>query len=102
MAPRRIVFHPEAALEIEEARCWYSERSLGAERGFLDEVREAVRLVLESPLRWPRHKANTRRYVFKRYPYSFVFRVYPDLVRVLAVPHDKRRPIYWLDRADEA
>ena len=100
MAHSRIIFHPEAAREVVEARSWYRERSLTAEEGFLTEVNHAVSQVKAAPLRWPRYKANTRRYLFRRYPYSLVYRIYGDLVRVLAVAHDKRRAAYWISRSD--
>ncbi len=100
MARSRLIFHPEATREVEEARDWYRERSLGAEEGFIADLNHAVEQVASAPLRWPRFKVNTRRYVFRRYPYSLIYRTYSDnLVRVLAVAHDSRRPKYWLSRA---
>jgi hypothetical protein len=100
VARSRIAFHPEAADEILQARSWYRERSRRAEEGFLIELSHAIRQVTVAPLRWPRYKANTRRYVFARYPYSLVYRSYGDLVRVLAVAHDKRKTGYWTRRLD--
>lgn len=97
----RLIFHPAAAREIEEARDWYGERSLSAEQGFLADLNHAVEQVLAAPLRWPRYKAKTRRYVFRQYPYSLIYRTADDLVRVLAVAHDSRRPQYWLHRIRE-
>jgi plasmid stabilization system protein ParE len=92
-------FHPEATREVEEAQEWYLERSPSAEQGFLDDLDHAVEQVTAAPLRWPRYKARTRRYVFRNYPYSLIYRTYPDLVRILAVAHDSRRTNYWLSRA---
>ncbi len=102
MAASRLIFHPGAAREVEEARDWYRERSLSAEEGFLADLNHAVEQVAAAPLRWPRFKANTRRYVFRRYPYSLIYRTYGEtLVRVLAVAHDSRRSTYWLSRAKD-
>ncbi len=100
MARSCVVFHPEAAREIEEARAWYSERGPAAEEGFLAELDHAVQQVAAAPRRWPRHRASTRRFVFRRYPYSLVYRAYDGLVRVLAVAHDKRRADYWFSRSE--
>jgi plasmid stabilization system protein ParE len=83
---------------VEEARSWYAERSAAAEEGFLLELGHAVAQVLAAPRQWPRYKANTRRYVFKRFPYSLIYKVQGDLVRVLAVAHDSRRVGYWIHR----
>jgi hypothetical protein len=57
--------------------------------------------VAAAPLRWPAYRAKTRRYVFRRFPYSLVYKVYGDLVRVLAVAHDKRRSNYWVSRSKD-
>jgi toxin ParE1/3/4 len=97
----RLIFHPEAAREVEEARDWYWERNPDAEQGFLTDLDHAVEQVIAAPLRWPRYKAKTRRYVFRRYPYSLVYRIEDDLVRVLAVAHDSRRTKYWFRRIKE-
>jgi len=98
----RLIFHPGAAREVEEARDWYRERSLSAEEGFLADLNHAVEQVIAAPLRWPRFKVNTRRYVFQRYPFSLIYRTYGEaLVRVLAVAHDSRRATYWLSRAKD-
>ncbi len=98
MVPSRLIFHPEAAREAEAARNWYQERSAAAAEGFVVELNHAVAQVASDPLRWPKYRVDTRRYVFDRYPFSLVYRVYDDLVRILAVAHSKRRPEYWISR----
>lgn len=70
MPASRIAFHPLAALEAEEAQGWYREKALSAEEGFLADLAHAVDQVANAPLRWPRYRARTRRYVFRRYPYA--------------------------------
>lgn len=94
MTRSRLIFHPEAAREVEEARDWYRERNLGAEEGFLADLNHAIEQVASAPHRWPRFKVNTRRYVFRGYPYSLIYRTYNDnLVRVLAVAMTAAAPI---------
>lgn len=92
------IFHPEAAREVEEARDWYLAQSPAAEEGFLADLDHAIEQVAAAPLRWPRYKARTRRYVFRHYPYGLIYRTYDGLVRILAVAHDKRRVSYWFSR----
>jgi toxin ParE1/3/4 len=102
VARSRIIFHPEAVREVESARNWYREKGSTAEEGFVAELNHAVEQVASAPYRWPSYKARTRRYIFKRYPYSLVYRVYGgELVRVLAVAHDKRRADYWISRTED-
>jgi hypothetical protein len=83
---------------MEAARDWYTERSPAAEAGFVADLNHAVEQVTAAPHRWPRYRAKTQRYVFKRYPYCLVFRFSGDLIRVLAVAHDKQRVGYWSTR----
>ncbi|HEY8022904.1 MAG TPA: type II toxin-antitoxin system RelE/ParE family toxin [Thermoanaerobaculia bacterium] len=99
MAHSRLGFHPEAVLEVEEARSWYEQRSLAAAVGFEAELAHAVDQVSLAPSRWPRYRAGTRRYVFRRYPYSLIYTVEDDRVEILAVAQDKRRAGYWISRA---
>ena len=91
-------FFEEASEEAEEARRWYRERSESAEAGFLGELDHAIGVVLDAPNRWPKHIAGTRRYVFPTFPYSLVYFLEAQVVHVVAVAHEKRRPGYWRER----
>lgn len=94
----RLAFFADAAAEVEKDRAWYRRRSEAAEAGFLRELDHAIRQVIEAPGQWPIYLAGTRRYVFPTYPYSLVYFFDDDIVRVVAVAHDKRRPGYWRKR----
>ena len=94
----RIRFFEEAAEEIEHERRWYRDRSESAEASFLREVDHALDVVIEAPHRWPRHLSGTRRYVFRRFPFSLVYFLEGDVVVVVAVANDQKRPGYWRSR----
>jgi len=68
-----------------------------AERAFLDAVDHAVEAIIAAPHRWPSHRTGTRRYVLPEFPYSVVYLV-EDVISIVAVAHDKRRPGYWRER----
>ena len=91
-------FFEAASEEAEEARRWYRDRSESAEAAFLNELDHATAVVLEAPHRWPKHIAGTRRYVFPTFPYSLVYFQENEIVHVVAVAHEKRRPGYWRER----
>ncbi|HYM62599.1 MAG TPA: type II toxin-antitoxin system RelE/ParE family toxin [Thermoanaerobaculia bacterium] len=91
-------FFDEASDEIEQERRWYHDRSLAAEASFLRELDHAVESVLDSPVRWPKHIAGTRRYVFPTFPFSLVYFVDREVVAVVALAHHSRRPGYWRRR----
>ncbi len=91
-------FFEDALAETEEDRAWYRERSDSAEAGFLRELDHAIDQVAAAPSQWPQYLAGTRRYVFPTYPYSLVYFIQDDIINVVAVAHDKRRPGYWRKR----
>lgn len=53
--------HPEASRELEATVAWYAERSRRAAGAFLGELEQGLERIEESPARWPRFGAYTRR-----------------------------------------
>src|SRR5262245_773667 len=94
----RYSFHPAADRELLRAFNHYQD--LGERLGYrlLDEVESAIRLLLEYPEAAPRVMAEVRRYPLNRFPYSIFYRLRKDHLRILAVAHQSRRPLYWIGR----
>jgi toxin ParE1/3/4 len=44
------------------------------------------------------HHHGTHRFLLQRFPYEIVYKIYPDVVLIIAVAHNKRRPGYWRHR----
>ena len=95
---RKYLFHPDAATEAFEAQDWYAERDELASAAFAHEVDLVVRRITEAPERYPRHLHGTRRIVFPRFPFSIVYLVLGELIWIVAVAHQRRRPGYWRER----
>jgi len=36
-----------------------------------------------------------------KFPYSIIYTIEPDHIRILAVAHSKRKPEYWLSRTQD-
>ena len=96
---RRLEFHPAAEAEVLEAEAWYADRSAVVARAFVQEVNLVVERVMEAPERWPLFEQDTRRIVFPRFPFGLIYRIRPELVEVVAVAHQSRRPSYWKSRS---
>jgi plasmid stabilization system protein ParE len=94
----KIEIHPEARLELEDARSWYRERSQVAARAFVTEVIGALKKIAQAPEAWPRTRSNEHRFVFQRFPYSIIYRVRQNEIFVTAIAHQRRRPGYWRGR----
>ena len=90
-------FHPEAERELEEHEGWYRRRSEVAAQGFLLELDRAIEAVAD-PDRWPTGRRGERRYVFRRYPFTLLYRIRGEEIFITAVAHQSRRVDYWKGR----
>lgn len=96
--PVEIRLHPDAERELRAAFLWYLDRNALVAEGFQSEVAHAIRVVAESPERWPKLNESIRRYVFPRFPFTLVYRSKQGYVEVIAIAHQKRKPEYWRSR----
>jgi len=94
----QLQFFEEAEQEVEEQRAWYRKRSEAAEAGYLRELDHAIEQVIAAPDQWPQFLAGTRRYVFPKYPFSLIYFAERDVISVVAIAHEKRKPAYWRKR----
>ncbi len=90
-----LIVRPSAQLDIDEALSWYYERDATvAQRLFaeLDVVSERIR---QNPAQFPVVVDPIRRALLRKFPYSVYFIVGGDLAAVVAVIHQRRKPISW-------
>jgi toxin ParE1/3/4 len=92
------VFHPEAALEFEEAVSFYAGRGRGLGRRFAQEVRATIQKILSTPDRWRVLEQDVRRCLVRVFPYSVLYTIDPNYILIIAVMHGKRQPGYWKHR----
>ena len=92
-------FEPEARLELlASVQRYLTQAGAVHATGFEREVSRVVDLLLRLPELGTRGIRDTRWMPLRRYPYSIHYRVEPDLIRILAVAHQSRRPGYWKKR----
>ena len=89
---------PVAEAEIGEAFLWYFERSAMAADAFRTEALSAIDRLCTDALMWPEDEDEIRRYVLRHFPYTIYYEVLGNIVTVLAVAHQRRRPGYWRKR----
>jgi plasmid stabilization system protein ParE len=91
--------HPAATEELDSAGEWYDARLPGLSLELLDAVDDAIELIVQQPAAWQRDGAvaghEIRRFVMRRFPFSIVYYVADDIVRIVAIAHAKLRPGYW-------
>ena len=106
---RAVRFVDEASAELEAASQWYEQRRLGLGTSLLAAVEDTVGAIATWPSAGARVEEvgadlEVRRARIRRFPYHLAYLVTNEVVYVLAVAHDRRRPAFWrarLGRADE-
>ena len=90
VAAARPVFHPGASEDYESAFAWYSTHGPSIARDFEREIERCLRIIAESPLRWPKYDETRRRMVVRKFPYSIVYEFVGQRVVVVAIAHGRR------------
>jgi plasmid stabilization system protein ParE len=95
---RLLSIHEAAEAEINEAADFYDIESSGLGSVFIDEIQRAIVNISEFPEVAPLIRGRVRKRPIAKFPYSMVYSVRPNEIRILAVAHQKRRPFYWRGR----
>ena len=95
---KRVTFHEEADAEAVEAARYYVGRVTGLGLSFLLDVEGTVEQVRSNPEAFQLVSDEVRHKLLRRSPYSVLYAIEPDRIRVLAVAHQRRRPGYWHGR----
>lgn len=97
-------FDADAQREVLDAARYYGEQRSELGDEFLEALDQTLAVVDEAPERATRHPhapraLNLLRCRMIRFPYVIVFYVVSATEnRVLAVSHERRKPLYWLSR----
>ena len=95
---RRLVFRPEADLEINEAAEWYEASGQGLAVEFLRVLDACIESIRRDPLLYPMVRGEVRRAMLRRFPYSVIYAVHEDEIVVIACFHGQRDPKRWQNR----
>ncbi len=97
---KRVVVRPAAASDIEDAYRWYESQRAGLGDEFLAALRLAQDRLLEHPEAYPVLLRDTRRALIpERFPYGLFYRIYGDMIVVVACMHANRDPRRWQRRS---
>lgn len=95
----RISLSDEALADFEAATDWYLEElAFTAADDFADEFEHALALLQAFPELGVTSQYKTRAFTLPKFPYSLIYRVFPDHIRIIAVANHSRRPGYWAGR----
>jgi toxin ParE1/3/4 len=91
--------HPAATRELQQAADYYELVRAGLGHAFLDEIERAFERIRQYPEAAPLVEGTVRKAtVHHRFPYSVMYSVRPSGIRILAIAHQRRRPLYWRSR----
>lgn len=95
----KLVIAPLALAELSDAGEFYALKA-NAELGlaFVAEFERAANLVFANPQLGALFRGTRRRYFLRRFPYSIIYQLTTDELRILAVAHHRRLPSYWAQR----
>lgn len=95
----KLVVAPPALAELHDAAAFYTlKANIGLGLAFVAEFERTANFVLANPLLGTVFRGTRRRYNLRRFPYSIIYQVTAEELRILAVAHHRRRPGYWVHR----
>ena len=92
-----IIVEPEASVNIDEIEAWYEDRREGLGDKFLDELEHIKTLLTKHPKIAQAINTNTRqRPISQTFPYNIIYQIdeTQNIIRILAIRHQKRMTIY--------
>jgi plasmid stabilization system protein ParE len=94
-----LLFEPGASQDVTGAVDWYLHEAGPQRTQAIDaEMRRNLDLILQMPLLGATAPLACRSWPLRRYPYTLVYRVEPNVIRVVAVAQQSRKPGYWAGR----
>ena len=94
----RYEFHPEAEVDLVETILYYETQALGLGGRFVSEVEHAIEQLLKHPKIGAPDESGFRKWVLDTFPYNLRYSENDDVVYILVVESQHRRPGYWKDR----
>jgi plasmid stabilization system protein ParE len=91
-------FHPAASEEADAAARNYEAARAGLGREFIADLDACIAIAREFPDAGTPYSATTRRLLFRRFPFSLIYRADSNEVEIVAVAHQRREPGYWRQR----
>jgi toxin ParE1/3/4 len=96
----RLIFHPEAVQEYENAVSCYCAIDPALGKRFYEAVEAVLNRTESVPLQFREVTPGIRRALVRGFPYAIIFHYDSSLVQVLAIMPLKRKPGYWSYRQE--
>jgi plasmid stabilization system protein ParE len=94
----KVRYHPAVQQDVNRALQRYDHASPQLGDAFWAELNLYIEAAATNPLRFHPYLRGLRRVNLKRFPYHFLYRVFSDRIRIVAVRHHKQHPNYGIER----
>jgi len=95
----RLSLSDEAQADANAAADWYiAEGAFDAADDFANTLDQVFGLLCDYPFMGEQAAHDARLLTLNNFPYSLVYRIQGDEIRVIAIAHHSRRPGYWMGR----
>jgi plasmid stabilization system protein ParE len=91
-------FHEEAEKELFLTVDYYEKLQKGLGLRFSKQVSDAIKIICEFPLAFPKIDLKTRRCLVNKFPFGILYQTNEENIRIIAVMHLHRKPGYWKNR----
>ncbi len=91
----KVKFAEEASAEFRKSVEWYESKANGLGLLFTDEIDSTVERVKLNPDLYPIVVEDIRKIQVNRFPYSLFYKIEKNILVVLRVFHNRRKPIGW-------
>lgn len=94
----KVRFLAPARTELREAIAYYNAQRSRLGFRFSDEVKQAIKRVVQFPEAWPQLAKSSRHCQIKSFPYSVIYYLRNDELVIVAIMHSRREPHSWIER----
>lgn len=95
----KVVLLKIAQAEFDDAVDYYAEHaSVRVAEEFIRDVEHARQRLVERPEIGPAISERLRILRLRHFPYSIIYRLSAEIITILSVAHQRRRPRYWQGR----
>jgi Plasmid stabilisation system protein. len=88
----RVTYHPSAQKDVNRILKHYDGKSKKLGDEFWEELTSFINATAQNPGRSHLVQLGLRRVNLRRFPYHFLFRLFPDKIRITVIRHHKRHP----------
>lgn len=92
---KKIKFTKEASHEFHDSVDWYESSTKGLGLKFTDEIESTIERIKLNPALYPSILEDIKRIQLNKFPFSMFYKVEGEILIILRIFHNKRKPIYW-------